>query len=381
MVGFFPQSGRAMWHARQQRLPLRTAVGVVELQVWYGYDARAQAWGCPIRQRWGLRARQRSSPGLEDKVVFTATTTGTYEQAAAVASKWGCPMDDSTVHGLVQRLGEVAEAQTQERLKTPPSEVQPQRGSSELAVLMIDGWQARHRGPGWGQPKTPQPRVEWHELKTGVFYRQEQASVDERGRGQLAEKVVVSWQGEPGELGGRLHYEALRRGLGRARHVLAVADGAPWIWHLVEERWAGAEQLLDFYHASEHLWELGRAFHGTEETKTGGWVESRLHRLRHGQERAVLKAIARLKAPQAEPGEIVRREQNYFAGQAGRMRYERVAARGWPIGSGAVESACRGRQCRYKRPGQFWTASGLRHLCALEEARDNGHWNQLWTTV
>jgi hypothetical protein len=51
---------------------------------------------------------------------------------------------------------------------------------------------------------------------------------------------------------------------------------------------------------------------------------------------------------------------------------------GWPIGSGTVESACRQRQCRFKRPGQFWTPKGMRHLSALTEARHNHHWDELW---
>jgi len=367
-----------MWHARQQPLTLRTTVGEIKLQVWYGFDPATQSWGCPLRQRWGLTPRQRTSPGLEDKVLFTATVAGTYEQAAAVASKWGSPMDDSTVHELVQRVGARAEAQTQARLKTMPSEIAPERAPSALAVVMVDGWLARFRGPGWGAAQTDEPRVAWHELKTGVFYRHEHASENARGRGLLAEKVIVSWQGEAVALGERLHHEALRRGLGRAQAVAAVGDGAPWIWHLVAERWAQATQVLDFYHASEHLWELGRALHPQAEPRVKPWVEARLHRLRHGQEQPVLKEIAGLKAGRSAAGKIVRREQNYFASQAGRMAYATVAARGWPIGSGAVESACRQAQCRYKRAGQFWTASGLRHLQALAEARAHGHWDQLW---
>ena len=110
------------------------------------------------------------------------------------------------------------------------------------------------------------------------------------------------------------------------------------------------------------------------------WVVPRLHQLRHGQEQAVLKQVARLKPPRGEAGAVVRREQNYFTTHAGRMDYATVAARDWPIGSGAVESACRQRQCRFKRSGQFWTPRGLRHLCALEEARHNGHWDELWLT-
>ncbi|HEX5398470.1 MAG TPA: hypothetical protein VFY06_05415 [Verrucomicrobiae bacterium] len=60
------------------------------------------------------------------------------------------------------------------------------------------------------------------------------------------------------------------------------------------------------------------------------------------------------------------------------MNYRQLFRRGWPIGSGAVESACAWRQRRFKRPGQFWTQAGLRHLNALIEARDLNHWDELW---
>lgn len=77
--------------------------------------------------------------------------------------------------------------------------------------------------------------------------------------------------------------------------------------------------------------------------------------------------IAALKVPKGEAGKLVRREQNYFAFHAG------IHRRGWPIGSGAGESACRQRQCCFKRSGQFWTHKGMRHLSALAEARLNNH--------
>ena len=139
--------------------------------------------------------------------------------------------------------------------------------------------------------------------------------------------------------------------------------------------------MLDFYHASQHLWALGEVLHPKEEKERQRWVERGLHQMRHGEEEAVLRRIAALPRRRGEVGAAVQREQNYFASHAGRMDYETVARRGWPIGSGAVESACRQRQCRRKRPGQFWTRGGLRHLDALEEARDNGHWDELWLTA
>jgi hypothetical protein len=358
---------------------LRTGFGVVALEVWHGQNPADRRWGCPTRQRWGLRPHQQLSPALEDKLAYFTTVAGSYEAAAKLAAKVGCAVEDSTLVALVQRLGARAEAQTQARLQAAPAEKTPQRAPSALGVLLLDGYQVRFRGLGWGKQRTQQPRVQWHEEKVGVFYEQEQAGGTERR--QLVDKVVIGWQGEPLELGRRLHWEALRGGLGRARERLVVADGAPWIWNVVRDRWAGAHQLLDFYHASQHLWALGEVVASKDEGARRVWVEKRLHGLRHGQEQAVLREIAVLPPRRGEAGKVLRREQSYFASQAQRMNYQVLAERGWPIGSGAVESACRQRQCRRKRPGQFWTAKGLRHLGALEEARDNGHWDELWTTA
>lgn len=352
---------------------LRTAFGVIALAVWSGKNPTDGTWGTPIRQRWGLAPHQQLSPALEDKLGYFATVTGTYEMAAQLARKVGVPLEDSTVRALVQRLGARAHAQLQERLKTVPREKTPCPASSALGVVMFDGCQLRHRGPGWGQKKTEQPRVAWHEQKVGVFYRHEQNAA-----GQLTQKVVVSCQGPPVELGERLHWEALRHGLGRARQTLAVSDGALWIWNLVEGHWRRAHQVLDFYHASQHLHGLGEALHPHEERARQQWVQRQCHELRHGKEENVLRCIRRLRAGRGAAGENIRREQKYFAGHAARMNYQAVSARGWPIGSGAVESACAQKQRRFKRPGQFWTERGLRHLDVLIQARELDHWDDLW---
>ena len=316
------------------------------------------------------------SPGWQQQLAFALTVTTSYEGAAALLRRLGHAADDSTLHTLAQTLGARAEAQTQQRLQQPAQEQAGSRAASEVGVLMLDGWMVRQRGPGWGKQKTVKPRVEWHELKTGVFYLQEQAA-DKNGRGLLTDKVVVSWQGEPLELGRRLHHTACEHGLGRAQAQLVVSDGAPWIWNVVHDRWRGAVEVLDFYHASQHVWTLGEAVHGAREAARP-WVEKQLHQLRHGRHAAALKTISSLPAGRGVAREIIRREQNYLAGHAARMNYRAVAERDWPIGSGPVESACLQRQGRFKRSGQSWTPLGLRHLCALIEARQNNHWDQLW---
>jgi len=357
-------------------MSLRSGVGVVKIRVWYGKDPATKRWGCPVRERWGLAPHQQMSPALEDKLALTVTRTLCYQGAAEVAQRWGSPVDDATLHALTQRLGERAEQQTQERLRSVPQELVPQRADSKLAIFMLDGWQARYRGPGWGKKKTKKKRIEWHEVKVGVFYLHEQAGRTAGDRGVIAEKVVVSWQGEPTELGRRLHTEALRRGLGRAEQILVVGDGAAWVWNVKQDRWADAEEVLDFYHASEHVWELGRALFGEGNAKE--WVEARLHELRHGEEQKFLSRIAALRPMRGQRGKIVREQKNYFANQSQRMNYEEIAERGWPIGSGTVESACSGQQNRLKRRGQFWTHKGLGNLAALIEACQNNYWDELW---
>ena len=112
----------------------------------------------------------------------------------------------------------------------------------------------------------------------------------------------------------------------------------------------------------------GAALSGGDEARAAAWVKPHRHCLRHGQERALLRELATIRPPRGEAGKVVRREQRYFDGHAVRLHYAALAHRGWPIGSGAVEEVCRQGQCRFKRPGQFWTATGLRHLGALVEA-------------
>lgn len=365
-------------HRRKRRLTLRSQVGEVVLRTDYGRDKGTGKWLCPQQEVWGLEPHQKITPQLADKLAFTVTATGSYEEAAALSAKWGCLVDDSTLHSLVQRMGAKAEEQIQQRLQEPAPELEPERQASQLAVLLMDGWMARFRGPGWGKRRTKKTHVEWHEIKTGVFYCVEQAARVGNGRGVLTDKVIVNWQGQPDELGRRLNWEAGRRGLARARQSLVLSDGSAWIWNLKADRWKGAHELLDFYHASQHLWSLGEALLG--KGQAARWVEARLHQMRHGKEQKVLKEIARLKRRRGEAGKIIREEQGYFERQQGRMNYQAAADRGWPIGSGAVESACRQKQCRFKRSGQFWTQRGFRHLCALDEARRNGHWAELWNS-
>jgi hypothetical protein len=177
-------------------------VGLVKVTTWYGWHPATGHWGYPLRETWGWSAHQEMSPGLEDKLGFALTVATAYAEAAALAQKWGCPVAPATLPVLAQRLGARAEAQAQQRLATVAQELVPERAASELAVFMLDGWQARFRGLGWGKKKTQDQRVEWHEVKLGVFYLLEQAGQTAGGRGVITEQTVVNWQARRSSWGG-----------------------------------------------------------------------------------------------------------------------------------------------------------------------------------
>jgi hypothetical protein len=232
--------------------------GEIKLTVDYGQERASGEWFCPVRRGWGWRSRQRITPAWAQQLGFTVTATGFYEEAAAVASCWGRAINDSTLRALGRGVGARAQAQAQARDATLPKARRPAAASSAVGVALVDGCQVRERG-------------------------------------RLADKGVVGWMGEPLELGRRLQWAAQCEGVGRAREVVSLGDGAAWVWNLKDDRFATAHRLLDFCHAGQPLWEVGRGVRGEAQPALGAWGEPRRHQLRHGRERAVLEEAARRK--------------------------------------------------------------------------------------
>lgn len=371
---------------QRRRLTLRTVVGVVRLEVDYGQEAGTGRWVCPVREAWGLGPHQKLTPALTERACYTVTATGSYAKAAALCGKWGSPLDDATLHAAVQRVGQRAQAQEAARLEAGP-EVRPaerKRPGPEALVIMMDGWMVRERGPDWGLTPAERPgdRVAWHEVKSAVIYRLEQAGQTAGGRGLIVDKSVVAYQGEPVEFGRRVQAEAYRRGLGQAKVVYIVADGAVWIWNVQEDRFAQALGLLDFSHASDHLWAVAQALYPDQAERARSWVEPLLHQLRHGQEETVVRRLEQLARRGAQRPvavqAVIQRERDYFVGHRKHLHYQQMEQRGCPVGSGAVESLCSQLQGRFKRCGQFWTELGLTRLLSLDLCLRNGDWDALW---
>ena len=375
-----PQSQELLNYRKGQRLKVMTCSGLIVLKTCRGYSAALRRWVNPARQRWALQPKQRVSPELQSRLGFTATATGSYQKAAQTATRWGSPVSDDLIHAVVQRLGAQAAG-----LTLPEPERTP--GEPEFSlVIMMDGWMVRQRGRDWGAGprKKAADRVNWKEVKTAVIYRLEQWVKKDSGRGMLSEKYVVASppDTEPVDFGAAVQAEARRRGLGRARKVYVVIDGAVWLWHVQEDRFRDAIALLDFHHASEHLWAIAHVLHGESSPQGRAWVEPLLHQLRHGKEERVVRSLESLLQPKANLSKktqaALRVPVEYFQTHREHLHYQKVARQGGPVGSGSVESFNSQLQDRFKRTGQFWQPSGLSHLLAGDVLLRNNDYNVLW---
>lgn len=390
---FPPWTRRRLIRTRPHKLRLTTSVGAVEVCSIYGQDPESGRWFCPVRELWGLDSRQEMSPVLEERLCLTATLTGSYEATAQVARKWGVAADDNTIHAHVQRAGSRAQALEKARVaraldpatrgEVVAEAAETLAGQDFSLVIEMDGWMVRERGADWGlkPPEKQGDRVAWREMKTAIVFRLDQRARTGSGRPVIVDKFHVAWRGDPHEFGRRLYAEALRRGLNQAREVYVVADGAAWIWNIVADRFTQAQGVLDFYHASQHLWAVAEALH-SDAARARDWVQPLLHQLRHGHPDKVLGRLAWLlkRRDRFSPavGELLATESNYFAGHRDRLDYPAAQSHGCPKGSGAIESTCAQLQDRFKRTGQFWTLKGEQHLLALELARRNEDWDQIW---
>ncbi len=375
-----PLSGLILKKLRKTTFTLSTASGTVTLHAPYGYSSLAGRWLCPAREIWGLTSHQRLSPEFERRLTFTAAQTGSFEKAAALSDNWGSPVSDDAIHAMVQRVG--ARAQT---TPVPSPAIKPSAPEFSL-VIMMDGWMVRQRGAQWGEPpQTSQnpERVTWNEVKSAVIYRLEDRAENESGRGQLIQKHVVACppQTPPIEFGKAVQNEAMRRGMARAKEVLVVVDGAVWIWGIIQDRFATATKTLDFYHGSEHLWDLANHLHPGDPQAARQWAAPLLHSLRHDRQHRVIESLEKLLCPTPEgvpPDPAVANKVEYFLTHRDHLHYAQLAARGAPIGSGSMESQCSQFQNRLKRRGQFWSREGLRNLLALDVAVKNNSYTHLW---
>ena len=184
------------------------------------------------------------------------------------------------------------------------------------------------------------------------------------------------------EFGPRLHAEAVRRGLKRATTVIVLGDGAPWIWHRADEDFPGAVQIVDLYHAREHLAAVGRLAFGSGSATGNAWVAARRDELDDGDVDVIIAEIKKLPANDLKVQDELRKEAEYFETNKLRMCYKYFRGRGFFVGSGVIEAGCKTAiGHRLKHSGMRWTVAGANAVIALRCRLLGNRWENLWRSA
>ena len=181
------------------------------------------------------------------------------------------------------------------------------------------------------------------------------------------------------EFSGRIYTEAYQRGWSRAEKKVVMGDGAEWIWNIRQEQFPGAIEIVDQFHARQHLWELGAKLHPSDEPAKRRWVMAHQHLLDEGQIELLVAKLRALPSDDPKLAESIRREANYFESNAARMRYPEFRRQGLFVGTGVIEAGCKTLiGGRLKRSGMFWTVRGANAVIALRCCRQSREFNDYW---
>jgi hypothetical protein len=216
------------------------------------------------------------------------------------------------------------------------------------------------------------------EAKLGSVFTQ--TKVDEEGY-PVRDEASTSYVGaieSCEEFGRRLYAEAWHRGWARAAKQVVLGDGAEWIWNQADLHFPGALQIVDLYHARQHLWDLSAKLYPNDSSAQRRWVMVRKDKLDEGKIEALVRSLRSGAAVHGELAEQIRTQANYFESNKERMRYPEFRAQGLFVGSGVIEAGCRTVLGRLKQSGMFWTVRGANAIIALRCCQLSGRFEGYW---
>src|SRR5256886_4971810 len=319
----------------------------------------------------------RCTPALAAEVSLLAAMLGSLYEAQDVLANRGVELDTKTIRLIAYRYA--ARARLEQQMESAAFE---DSVAGRRVVISSDGGRIRLRETKRG-PKTKKGRRRytgaWREPKVLIVY-----VVDAEGKreARFAPVIDATLKG-PDAVFALLRTYLQRLEITQADQVLFIADGAPWIWKrvplLVQALGLAAEQvheLLDFYHAVQHL--------GQVAALRKDW-SAKARRLWHTQQRRLLlrgeveQVIAAVRAIcRGRNSKAIRTHREYFIKNQSRMAYAKLMAMKLPIGSGAIESTVRRVvNLRLKGPSIFWCRASAEAILLLRSYYKAGRWNLL----
>ncbi len=181
------------------------------------------------------------------------------------------------------------------------------------------------------------------------------------------------------EFGKRIYLEAWKRDWSHAEKKVVMGDGAEWIWNIADQHFPGAIQIVDLFHARQHLWDLARKLYPNQEAEQRRWMMIHQNMLDGGKIEDLVAALRSIDSSNSELAEKIRIEAGYFQNNAKRMRYPEFRGQHLFVGSGVIEAGCKtviGSRC--KQSGMFWTVRGANAILALRCRHFNGRFEDYW---
>jgi hypothetical protein len=329
--------------------------------------ATCQQGHAPLDQQLQVAAGSIST-GLQELLALLGATQTSFPQAASVLERLClvqvCP---NTVRAATEDLGAMLVDHTQATATLAQEQgVLPAAQPPVPARLYVsmDGVLVHCRTTGW------------REIKTGCVYttraqrarrapHQRTLRMEQPSYGAaLAEAQPFGWQ---------LYVEAARRGVAQSDEVIVIGDGAHWIWNLAEMYFPDATQIVDWYHATQYVWNAATAIFGEGHPTRTIWAQQQLDALWDGRIDDVLMALQ----AQVEVGAAVDDALSYYTTQRARMNYPAYRARGLQIGSGTIESTCKQLvSARLKQAGMIWSEAGAKAVVAVRAWLKSGRWEE-----
>ncbi len=407
-----PQEGRcghALKRAGEREKTVLTLMGAIVIKRAYyhckeerpaeGVSQRRCPGTIPFDEQWGL-TRHQASPGVQRMIAKLAARLTFEEAADAIADLLPVSLSARQVGLLLRPIGAAFAQQENEQAsqylyqgsEKRRSEQERQEEQGELIrrlYVEVDGVMARFRRGSVPMERQEEERAGdvYREIKVGAAF----LGLPGRERSELVPGVVVDACGPKAYVARQVTVEefaplvyalARQMGLLRAQQVVILGDGARWIWKLADEQFPGAVQIVDEYHAREHVWKVARAAFAAEPELRDAWATRVTELLGNGQIHEVIAAIERLPALSPEPGKtksVQDIEAEYFRHNAHRMQYPVFRAQGIHLGSGVAEAACKTVvSTRAKKSGMRWLPHGLATVLAVRSALLSNLFDRRW---
>lgn len=378
--------GQSALYKELRRKTILTVVGTVQLSRPYYHCDHCKKGHFPVDTELGVHHLE-TSPGVRRMESVMGSEIAFAAGCEPMKVLAGLDVTAKAIERASEAIGEqiaLREAQAISRAKQLVLPVIMKQNIPKMYVL-LDGVQVpvvRKDTQGRAGRVDGQP-ARTRECKLGCVFVQ--TTVDKEGL-PVRDPDSTTYTGaiETAEaFGFRLYTEAWRRGWEWAVTKVVIGDGAVWIWNIADQHFPGAIQIVDLYHAREHLWKVAACLHPNDPDSKKLWVTPMKGLLDNGNIEPLVSSLRNIAAEYADSqpalAENIQKEAAYFQTNASRMRYPEFRAKGLFVGSGVIEAGCKVVVgSRLKQSGMFWTVLNANKIIALRCCRLNGRFEDFW---